>query len=77
MIKRNPQTALDNGDGTTRVSGKCAFTGEFYECTVPTEGLARFLAGEHAQVVMPTVSADDREFLISGISPDGWKKTFG
>jgi hypothetical protein len=77
MIKRNPQVALDNEDGTTRVSGKCTFTGEEYQCTVPTEELRRFLDGVHAHIAMPSVSADDREFLISGISPAGWKKAFG
>ena len=68
---------LDNGDGTSRVGGKCVFNGEFYECTVPTEGLLRFLAGEHAQTALPSVPAEDREFLISGISPKGWTDTFG
>jgi len=77
MIKREPQWAKENGDGTTTVSGKCVFSGEEYSCTVPTDGLARFLNGEHAQTAMPSVPADDREFLISGISPKGWSNSFG
>ena len=64
-------------DATARVSGKCKFTGEEYSCIVPTAGLARFMRGEAAQTALPTVSADDREFLISGISPAGWTQTFG
>jgi hypothetical protein len=65
------------GDGTVRVSGACKFTNEEYSCVVPIEGLVRFLNGEHAQDALPSVSADDREFLISGISPNGWKRAFG
>ena len=67
----------DLGDGTATVSGACKFTGEEYHCVVPMEGLARFLNGEPVQDAMPRVSADDREFLISGISPAGWKQAFG
>jgi hypothetical protein len=67
----------DLGDGTAKVSGACKFTGEEYYCVVPMEGLARFLNGEPVQDAMPRVSADDREFLISGISPAGWKQAFG
>jgi hypothetical protein len=67
----------DLGDGTATVSGACKFTGEEYHCVVPMEGLVRFLNGEPVQDVMPRVSADDREFLISGISPAGWKQAFG
>ncbi len=69
--------AEDLGNGKTRVFGPCVFTGEEYSCEVPTGGLTRFLQGEHAQTALPSVSPDDREFLISGISPAGWKETFG
>lgn len=76
-MKSKELYAEDLGNGKTRVFGPCVFTGEEYSCEVPTQGLQRFLEGEHAQTAMPSVSADDREFLISGISPAGWKKTFG
>ena len=67
----------DAGNGFTRVFGPCAFTRVEYSCKVPTEGLMRYLDGDHAQVAMPDVSPEDREFIISGISPMGWEKTFG
>ena len=76
-IYKHKQVKLDNGDGTTTVTGKCSFTKEEYSCVVPTEGLARFLAGEYVEKALPNVSADDRAFLLSGTSPAGWKKTFG
>lgn len=76
-MKNKELYAEDLGDGTTRVFGPCVFTGEEYQCVVPTVGLQRFLEGVPAQTALPSVSADDREFLISGISPKGWKATFG
>ena len=33
--------------------------------------------GEHAQNVFPTLSAEEREFLISGITPKEWNDLFG
>lgn len=44
---------------------------------VPSEGFARWQAGEPIQRAMPEVPAEEREFLISGISPNGWHKAFG
>lgn len=76
-MNRYPQTRIDRVDGTTTVTGKCTFIAQEYTCTVPTQELERFLSGVHAQTAMPSVSPDDREFLISGISPAGWKKAFG
>lgn len=69
--------AEDLKGGVTRVFGLCAFTGEEYECRVPTAGVLKFLAGEPAQRAFPDLNLDDREFLISGISPKGWSSRFG
>lgn len=66
----------EKGEITT-VSGKCVFTGEEHSVDVPTDGFKRWQAGELAQNTFPKIPADDREFLISGISPKGWKQTFG
>jgi hypothetical protein len=68
---------VEGPDGLTTVSGKCVFTGEEYSCQVPTDGIKMWLNGERIHRALPGVSLDDREFLISGISPNGWKKTFG
>jgi hypothetical protein len=77
MAKLIDQFAKDQGDGTTLITGKCKFLGIEYSCAVPTDGLYQWLAGLSIQRAMPTVSADDREFLISGISPLGWEEKFG
>jgi hypothetical protein len=75
QLRRNH--AEDLGNGQTRVFGNCAFTGEPYECVVPTEGARQLEKGTPAQVAFPKLNSDDREFVISGISPAGWKKAFG
>ena len=31
----------------------------------------------YVQDAFPYLSSDDREFLISGMSPEGWEETFG
>ena len=33
--------------------------------------------GEYAQNVFPTLSVEEREFLISGITPKEWSDLFG
>lgn len=35
-----------------------------------------YLDGELIQKAMPTVSAEDREFILSGCTPEDWNKLF-
>lgn len=38
----------------------------------------RWMKGkETVQQIFPELSADDREFLISGLTPEDWKALFG
>lgn len=67
----------DYPDGRTRAWGPCTVTKKLYECWVPTQELEAWHRGEKIQLAMPSVSAEDREFLKSGISPDGWFELFG
>jgi hypothetical protein len=71
QLRRNQ--AEDLGNGQTRVFGNCAFTGEEYECIVPTDGAHKFQSGTPAQVAFPKLNLDDREFIISSITPKGWE----
>lgn len=74
---RYGQSRLDRSDGMTVVSGKCFVTGMEHAVIVPTAGLDAWIGGHTlAQLAMPTVEKEDREFLISGTSPDGWAQTF-
>jgi hypothetical protein len=40
-------------------------------------GIKAYRAGEHIQDAFPFLKAEEREFLISGITPAEWKATFG
>ena len=35
------------------------------------------LKEDNIQVCLPELSDEDREFLISGLSPEGWHEIFG
>lgn len=59
------------------ISGACVFTGVPHVVRAPAEGLLRYLRGDLIQNAFPDLSADQREFIKSGIGPDGWKQTFG
>jgi hypothetical protein len=60
----------------TRTSG---FSGVEHtrEIDVTEEQLQRWQNGELIQNVMPHLSADDREFLMTGITPEEWDAAFG
>lgn len=78
MLKNNNLQTVTLLDGDlSKITGNCVITGKEYSCIVPTSGLQRWLDGDFIQNAMPEVSADDREFLKSGISPTGWDKAFG
>jgi hypothetical protein len=71
---RYNQTRTDRPDGYTEVTGYCTMNGSFFSVTVPTSGLDAWLKGELIQHAMPLVAREDREFLISGVSPSGWQQ---
>jgi len=62
---------------TYTFTGPCLKTGKPYSVTVPAKGLYNYNQGAHIQDAFPNLSNDDREFLISGYSPEGWKLIFG
>jgi len=46
------------------------------EIDVTQSQLDRWQAGELIQNVMPHLSADDREFLMTGLTPEDWEEMF-
>jgi hypothetical protein len=65
-------------DGRLRLSGRCAVTGKGYSVVVPLEGaIAYFTKGAHIAEAFPELPREEREFLISGTSPEGWIRLFG
>ncbi|WP_143056576.1 hypothetical protein [Chitinophaga sp. YR573] len=47
------------------------------EINISSEELLRIENGEFVQRVVPHLSPEIREFLISGITPEEWKDHFG
>lgn len=62
---------------TYTFTGPCKVTGKPYSVTVKAARLYKYRQGSLIQRAFPTLSADDREFLISGYSPEGWRQVFG
>jgi len=58
-------------------SGPCIVTKKYYSVRVPGQALYNYRSGSAPiQDAFPDMPAGDREFLMSGISPEGWAKTF-
>lgn len=72
-------TVTDVVDGRISLTGRSVM-GLAEEVTVrgilPLD-LVKWLHGTYIQDAMPYLSADDREFLVSGISPVEWERMFG
>jgi len=64
-------------DGRIRLSGPCVVTGLEHSVVVSRESaLAYFERGVTAREAFPELPKEEREFLISGTSPGGWRKLF-
>ncbi len=70
-------TKVFNPNQAYKITGKCVMTGQEHSVEVPAQEFYDYTHGKLAQEAMSSVSADDREFLISGTSPQGWKRLFG
>lgn len=65
------------GDKQITIIGRCVVTKQPYSVTVWENDMAKFEKGEGLiQNIFPYLSNGDREFIKSGISPEGWKKLF-
>ena len=65
-------------DGKAKVTGPCFVTGKPHSVICDQVGLFRYMGGYgKVQDCFPDMSTDNREFLISGTSPEGWKEMFG
>ena len=61
---------------TTAFSKLCAVTGKEYSVSASTEDVTSWRSGTLIQNAMPYLSADEREFLISGTTPAEWDALF-
>ena len=62
-----------------KVTKKSTLSGKIstMELDVTKEQLSLYEGGELVQNVFPDLSINEREFLISGITPDEWDGVFG
>lgn len=62
-----------------KITRTSPFTGKpiTMELPITDEQLARWEAGEHIEVVFSHLTDDEHEFLITGITSEEWKATFG
>tara|TARA_R110000744_G_scaffold6800_1_gene23528 strand:- start:425 stop:670 length:246 start_codon:yes stop_codon:yes gene_type:complete len=61
-------------DGKAKLIGPCYISGEEYSTKEFNEGkyMSWILKEDLIQNLLPELDADDREFLITGISPKSW-----
>jgi hypothetical protein len=65
-------------DDHVRLSGRCVVTGKAYSVVVPLSGaIDYFERGRNIAEAFPDLPRTEREFLISGTSPEGWIQLFG
>lgn len=61
-----------------RLSRRCAVTGKKYSVVVSLESaIAYFTKGAHIAEAFHELPREEREFLISGTSPEGWIRLLG
>jgi len=59
-------------------TGPCSITGKQVSVTIPGSALFELRQGTKSiQSALHMLSAGEREFVITGISDEGWDKTFG
>ena len=72
------EVELENGN--LEVTGTCGVTQKPYSVQVPKENIQGYIKWRNREMkiqdALPNMSRDDREFLISGTSPEGWKIMF-
>jgi hypothetical protein len=66
---------VEDDGGHVAISGECAFLKTPFTVMVVKDDYERWRETDcHVQDAFPYMPADQREFLISGISPEGWEQ---
>lgn len=67
----------DSETGETTFTRTCSITKEPYSVKLTASEFARYNANvEHIQDIVPNMSPNEREFLISGVTPAEWNDMF-
>jgi hypothetical protein len=76
-MNRNLDVSEEPGD-RVRLSGRCVVSGKPFSVVVPLSGaIDYFEGGRNIAEAFPDMPKPEREFLISGTSPEGWIRLFG
>jgi hypothetical protein len=67
---------VENGDGTLDIVGPFVDKAGEHRVTVKRRELEAYNGGAYIQDAFPHLSRDDREWLISGMSAEGFKALF-
>ena len=61
-----------------KIEAVCKITGKTYSTDfIREDDFEKFKNGASIQECLDYISEDDREFLVSGISPKGWNMIYG
>lgn len=77
MKNMRPAVYMSTNPGMAICKGKCSATGlEYTTAEFPIKAYRAWSNGALIQEALHMLSEHDREFMISGLSPDGWNQTF-
>ena len=62
---------------TITIANQCPWCGKHYTFDVPTKGYDAWRSGTLIQYAFPSLSATEREYLLTGYCDDCQKKLFG
>lgn len=62
-----------------KITRRSPFSGKIHTMDLPitNEQIADYNSGTLIQHAFPHLSSDEREFIMTGITPDEWADTFG
>lgn len=58
------------------MTGVCEVSGKPYQVTIPAYQYLQWKSGTVIQRAMPDLNNEQREFFVSGTTPDEWRKIF-
>jgi hypothetical protein len=65
---------FESKNNQVRIFGQCEETGKNFEINVPAEGFFVYLQGfKTIAEALTSISEEEREFILSGVSPEGRK----
>tara|TARA_R110001606_G_scaffold399159_1_gene581150 strand:+ start:5036 stop:5299 length:264 start_codon:yes stop_codon:yes gene_type:complete len=77
MTKQKDFKIIYLDDDYAKIRGNCRVTGSEYQTKkFPIVDYIKYQSGKLIQESLPDLSADDREFIISGTTPKAWDVMF-